>query len=236
MKQNKKNKILKMEALTTLMQTLDLNSKIISEGDYLKMCDSIKKIHEHIKNYETDSESDEEEFRIRRVDIPIPFSPIPGLPPLGDNLEDLTIYDTVPLPQSRRGDYVHPELPEILTPPPVHESLRDRELEDELMEVNRLIHETSKNMEKLKYRRNITNIVRQEAVKRRARELGIRLPRYTIGSLLDAGHDVGDARIFFKEYLEDYNDDIDRKYNELEDVMKELEQDKTAIIDELINF
>ena len=225
-----------MEALTTLMQTLDLNSKIISEGDYLKMCDSIKKIHEHIKNYETDSESDEEEFRIRRVDIPIPFSPIPGLPPLGDNLEDLTIYDTVPLPQSRRGDYVHPELPEILTPPPVHESLRDRELEDELMEVNRLIHETSKNMEKLKYRRNITNIVRQEAVKRRARELGIRLPRYTIGSLLDAGHDVGDARIFFKEYLEDYNDDIDRKYNELEDVMKELEQDKTAIIDELINF
>jgi len=235
MKQNKKNKILKMEALTTLMQTLDLNSKIISEGDYLKMCDSIKKIHEHIKNYDSDSESDsEEEFRIRRVDIPIPFSPITNLPPLGDNLEDLTIYDTVTPPQSRRGDYVHPDLPEILTPPP--ESLRDLRLEDELMEVNRLIHETSKNIEKLKYRRNITNVVRQEAVKRRTRELGIRLPRYTIGSLLDAGHDVGDVRIFFKEYLEDYNDDIDRKYDELEEVMRELEQDKTAIIDELINF
>jgi hypothetical protein len=52
-----------MEALTTLMQTLDLNSKIISEGDYLKMCDSIKKIHDYIK-YESESESeDEEEFR-----------------------------------------------------------------------------------------------------------------------------------------------------------------------------
>ena len=51
-----------MEALTTLMQTLDLNSKIISEGDYLKMCDSIKTIHDYIK-CETDSESDgEEEF------------------------------------------------------------------------------------------------------------------------------------------------------------------------------
>jgi len=225
-----------MEALTTLMQTLDLNSKIISEGDYLKMCDSIKTIHDYIK-CETDSESDgEEEFRIRRVDIPIPFSPIPNLPPLGDNLEDLTIYDTVTPPQSRRGDYVHPDLPDILTPPPVHESLRNREVEDELMEVNRLIHETSKNIEKLKYRRNITNVVRQEAVKRRTRELGIRLPRYTIGSLLDAGHDVGDVRIFFKEYLEDYNDDIDRKYDELEEVMRELEQDKTAIIDELINF
>ena len=40
--------------------------------------------------------------RIRRVDIPIPFSMIPNLPPLGDNLEDLTIYDTVTPPQSRR--------------------------------------------------------------------------------------------------------------------------------------
>ena len=49
-----------MDALTSLMQTLDLNSKIISEGDYLKMCDSIKKIHDYIK-YETDSESDGEE-------------------------------------------------------------------------------------------------------------------------------------------------------------------------------
>ena len=101
---------------------------------HLKMCDSIKKIHDYIK-YETDSESDEEEFRIRRVDIPIPFSPMPRLPPFGDNLDDLTIYDTVTPPQSRRVDYVHPDLPEIQTPPPVPEPLRDYELEDELMEV-----------------------------------------------------------------------------------------------------
>ena len=32
-----------MEYLTNLMQLVDLNSKIISEGDYLKMCDSLKK-------------------------------------------------------------------------------------------------------------------------------------------------------------------------------------------------
>ena len=225
-----------MDALTSLMQTLDLNSKIISEGDYLKMCDSIKKIHDYIK-YETDSESDdEEEFRIRRVDIPIPFSPMPRLPPFGDNLDDLTIYDTVTPPQSRRGDYVHPDLPEIQTPPPVPEQLRDYELEDELMEVNRLIHETFKKMEKLKHRRNVTNFVRQEAVKRRARELGIRLPRYTVGSLLDSGHDVGNVRMFFKDYLEDYNDDIDRQHEELSETLKELEYDKTVIIDELINF
>lgn len=222
-----------MEALTSLMQTLDLNSKIISEGDYLKMCDSIKKIHDYIK-YESESESeDEEEFRIRRVDIPIPFSPVPRLPPFGYNPDDLTIYDTTPPPPtSRRGDYVHVDLPPIQTPPPVP----DRELEEQLMETNKLIYETLKKMEKLKHRRNVTNVVRQEAVKRRAQELGIRLRNYTIHALFDAGHDVGDARLFFRNYLEDYNDDIDRQYEELSVVLKELEQEKTIIIDELINF
>ena len=225
-----------MEALTTLMQTLDLNSKIISEGDYLKMCDSIKKIHDYIK-YESESESeDEEEFRIRRVDIPIPFSPVPRLPPFGDNLDDLTIYDTTPPPQSRRGDFVHVDLPPIQTPPPVPEPLRDYILEDNLIEVNRLIHETLKKMEKLKHRRNVTNVVRKEAVKRRAQELGIRLRNYTIHALFDAGHDVGNARLFFKTYLEDYNDDIDRQYEELSAELKELEHEKTLIIDDLINF
>jgi len=224
-----------MDALISLMQTLDLNSKIISDGDYLKMCDSIKTIHDYIK-YETDSESEEEEFRIRRVDIPIPFSPMPRLPPFGDNLDDLTIYDTVTPPYGDEGDFIHVDLPAIRTPPPVLEPLRDYELEDELMEVNRLIHETLKKVEKLKHRRNVTNFVRQEAVKRRARELGIRLPRYTVGSLLDSGHDVGNVRMFFKDYLEDYNDDIDRQHEELSETLKELEYDKTAIIDELINF
>jgi len=225
-----------MEALTSLMQTLDLNSKIISEGDYLKMCDSIKKIHDYIK-YESESESeDEEEFRIRRVDIPIPFSPVPRLPPFGVNLDDLTIYDTTPPPVSRRGDFVHVDLPPIQTPPPVPEPLRDYVLEDNLIEVNRLIHETLKKMEKLKHRRNVTNVVRQEAVKRRAQELGIRLRNYTIHALFDAGHDVGDARLFFRTYLEDYNDDIDRQYEELSTELKELEHEKSLIIDDLINF
>ena len=222
-----------MEALTSLMQTLDLNSKIISEGDYLKMCDSIKKIHDYIK-YESESESeDEEEFRIRRVDIPIPFSPVPRLPPFGYNPDDLTIYDTTPPPPtSRRGDYVHVDLPPIQTPPPVP----DRELEEQLMETNKLIYETLKKMEKLKHRRNVTNVVRQEAVKRRAQELGIRLRNYTIHALFDAGHDVGDRRLFFRNYLEDYNDDIDRQYEELSTELKELEHEKTLIIDDLINF
>ena len=114
------------------------------------------------------------------------------------------------------------------------------------MEVNRVIFETLKKMEKLKHRRNVTKVVREEAIKRRARELGIRLranwvrtenrSRYTVRSLLDAGHDVGNVRMFFKDYLEDYNEDIDRQYEDLHDLLKRYEQDRTAIIDELINF
>jgi hypothetical protein len=42
--------------------------------------------------------------------------------------------------------------------------------------------------------------------------------------------------MFFKEYLDDYNDDIDAKHRELSEELKELEYDKTSIIDELINF
>lgn len=239
-----------MEDLTSLMQVIDLNSKIISEGDYLKMCNSIKKIHDHIKYIDCDSdESDDEEFIIRRVidNITVPVPPFsttprtPQLPPLGNEspdtvIDDLVRYDTVPPSpiQSRRGDFVHMELPPIRTQIP--DILRDRELEDELLEVNRSIHVTLKRMEKLKHRRNITSFVREEAVKRCARGLGIRLRVYTISALLDAGHDVGSPYMFFKEYLDDYNDDIDAKHRELSEELKELEYDKTSIIDELINF
>ena len=132
---------------------------------------------------------------------------------------------------------MHVDLPPIQTPPPpVTEPLRDYVLEDNLIEVNRLIHETLKKMEKLKHRRNVTNVVREEAVKRRARELGIRLRNYTVHALFDAGHDVGDRRLFFRTYLEDYNDDIDRQYEELSTELKELEHEKSLIIDDLINF
>ena len=37
-----------MEDLTNLMRLIDLNSTNISEGHYLEMCNSIKKIHDII--------------------------------------------------------------------------------------------------------------------------------------------------------------------------------------------
>jgi len=222
-----------MEYLTNLMQLVDLNSKIISEGDYLKMCDSLKKIHDHIK-YD-DSES-EDEFVVRRVDIPIPFTTTPRLPPLEDDLEedDVTVYDTVPpSTHSRRGDFIHLDLPPVLTPSP---SIREMELENELYDVNRRIHETEKKYDALKHRKNITSFVKKEAVKQMARDLNVRLPRYTFGALIDKGFNLGNERHFYKEYIKEYNDDIDEQKSEINEILLELDRERRSIIDELINF
>jgi hypothetical protein len=56
-----------MEDLSQLMEQLDLISKSIPEGSYLKMCDNIKNIHKNIRDMDPP-----------RVDrrIPAPFMPV----------------------------------------------------------------------------------------------------------------------------------------------------------------
>ena len=55
-----------MEALTILMEKIDLNSKVISEGDYLEMCNSIMEVHKVVKqrtfprDVEYDDDDDDE--------------------------------------------------------------------------------------------------------------------------------------------------------------------------------
>ena len=51
-----------MDELTNLMRLIDLNSEIIPEGNYLEMCNSIKKVHESLSNpnSNSDSESDDD--------------------------------------------------------------------------------------------------------------------------------------------------------------------------------
>ena len=43
-----------------------------------------------------------------------------------------------------------------------------------------------------------------------------------MGCLLDAGHDVGNPRAFFKNYLNDYNEDIGDKLKEFNDTLEDL--------------
>ena len=74
-----------MDELTNLMRLIDLNSEIIPEGNYLEMCNSIKKVHESLSNPNSncDSESEEdtdEDFIMREIMTdntlvpPVPFS------------------------------------------------------------------------------------------------------------------------------------------------------------------
>ena len=71
------------------------------------------------------------------------------------------------------------------------------------------------------------------AVQKRARELGIRLHRNTIGALLDKGHNVGNARVFYKQFLDEYNEEIEYKRRELTDDLEGLLRDKDALLEQL---
>ena len=85
----------------------------------------------------------------------------------------------------------------------------------------------------MKIRQRITENVRKMAVQKRARELGIRLHRNTIGALLDKGHNVGNARVFYKQFLDEYNEEIEYKRRELTDDLEGLLRDKDALLEQL---
>ena len=59
-----------MDNLTALMEQIDLISKSIPEGNYLKMCTSIKNLHADIK------EMDPPRIEMRRPMMAVPFMPI----------------------------------------------------------------------------------------------------------------------------------------------------------------
>ena len=230
-----------MDDLVSLMQIIDLNSEILSEGDYLKMCNHMKNIHVVLNNtYET-TDSEPDDFYTNRLDVPLPpFSPVPRLPPFpGEfNENDITLYDSVPPLPLNPGEFIQVNIDPIRVPDNIYsssdddsETVYDPDSEiNERLEVDRdnwshmnineieyvyyattsIIEELYKKMRGLKHRKNITSTVRKAAVRKAARELGITLRRYTIGALLDAGHNVGEEKVFYKSYINDYNEEIDR--------------------------
>ena len=59
-----------MEDLSQLMEQLDLISKSIPEGNYLKMCNSIKNIHQGLRD------TDPPRVDMRRPRMVVPFTPV----------------------------------------------------------------------------------------------------------------------------------------------------------------
>jgi len=264
-----------MEALTSLMSKIDLNSKVIPEGDYLEMCNSIKEVHKVLKycpaNIDDYSSSDDEDFNMVPVISPVtppPFSTIDrrnnrnryyeeeDLANADANADDDNVITTDPAEREEllnyinsirlhENDVVRRVLPRLAIPnetmydergPFINELSQEEQrdefdvyMHEELDKLNEEITTKLKERDKLKPRQRITAVVRKEAVKRRAGELGFRLSRYTVGALLDKGHDVGDVRNFYRSYLEDYNYEIECRINDLDDELDILRRDRDEL-------
>ncbi len=249
-----------MEDLTNLMRLIDLNSSNVSEGHYLEMCNSIKKIHDIISPsnsiYDSESEDDDTNtFMLREVmsDSTLNFPPVPFVPIRTERGNRYRYYEheLQDADADAPSNQINNENDDFLIATPEEENeLRDFALdrahgwendreafendmrileqaqrehdENELQKIRQQIRDTEKLITKTKPRQRITETVRKAAIKERANEIGIRLRRYTLGCLLDAGHDVGNARAFFKNYLNDYNEDIEYKLKELNDTLEDL--------------
>tara|TARA_B100001559_G_scaffold247563_1_gene210806 strand:- start:4505 stop:5302 length:798 start_codon:yes stop_codon:yes gene_type:complete len=260
-----------MDELTNLMRLIDLNSEIIPEGNYLEMCNSIKKVHDTMSrsNSNDDSESDDDEqFRIREIirrDMQTPFSAQRSNrrryydTDTDDDSEDLQNADAdvgIEDPPGEDDDvlmaspgeardllrYVNSVLPHINVPREIaydvgfHRELRQIEMahnENELRRLEQKIVDVQRTIRKTKIRQRITANVRKDAVKKRAQELNMRLPRYTIGALLDKGHNVGNEREFYKTYLDEYNDEVVNKLSELNDDLVGFLREKDCILAEM---
>ena len=143
-----------MESLTELMEQLDLISKSIPEGNYLKMCNSIKTLHTDIRNRAPP---------VTETHRPIPFMPIM-------NEYDVWAEDQVAI------IYMEEQI-----------KLKERQLRQ------------------LRIRRNITEVVKRDAIKERAHQLDIRLRSYTLEDLRAKGGRIPNERAFYKGYIDRQN-------------------------------
>ena len=183
-----------MDSLVSLMQSIDLISKTIPEGEYLKMCNDMKDIYKV---------------------IPRPTSPGAHLPrvrtpralPESDTESDDDDDDDFRL--ETRFVVERHELERLVN--------FIREYEDEIKRVQ-------SRLRYLKIKQRITVGVRKDAVRERAQQLGFRLRTFTIEELRAKGHHVPDERSFYKNYLERQNLITRDVIHDLNDDLSELTQ------------
>tara|TARA_B100001113_G_scaffold167861_1_gene137364 strand:- start:1890 stop:2630 length:741 start_codon:yes stop_codon:yes gene_type:complete len=241
-----------MDELINLMRLIDLNSEIIPEGHYLEMCNSMKKVHESLSNVNSscDSESEDdviENFFMREImrdntiEPPVPFSTENRNRNryYEENDDDDLVLTADADEREQLLNYVNSLIVPPINVPRMSDEIDrlqsvNREFDEaELRRLDERIIQTQRTIRNTKPRQRITANVRKEAVKKRAQELGIRLPRYTIGNLLDKGHNVGNEREFYKSYLGEYNEEIEHKLKDLNDDLIGLLRDKDTLLDEM---
>jgi hypothetical protein len=183
-----------MDSLVSLMQSIDLISKSIPEGEYLKMCNDMKDIYKV---------------------IPRPTSPGAHLPRINAP-RALPESDTESDDESDDDDDFRLETRFVVER---HELERlvnfIREYEEEIKRVQ-------SRLRYLKIKQRITANVRRDAVRERAQQLGFRMRELTIEELRAKGHHIPDERSFYKNYLERQNLITRDVINDLNDDLAEL--------------
>jgi hypothetical protein len=171
-----------MEDLTQLMEQLDLISKSIPEGNYLKMCNNLKNIHQDLRD-------------MRRPRVAAPFMPV------------ITIDD----------EY-------------------DGWAEDQaaIIYMAEQIKLKQKQVKLLKIRKNVTEVVKRDAIKERAQQLEIRLRCYTMDDIRAKGVRIPNERAFYKSYIDRQNiltqgarTDLELEIGELQDQIDDIEIDQS---------
>jgi hypothetical protein len=164
------------------MEQLDLISKSIPEGNYLKMCNNLKNIHQDLRD-------------MRRPRVAAPFMPV------------ITIDD----------EY-------------------DGWAEDQaaIIYMAEQIKLKQKQMKLLKIRKNVTEVVKRDAIKERAQQLDIRLRCYTMDDLRAKGVRIPNERAFYKSYIDRQNiltqgarTDLELEIGELQDQIDDIEIDQS---------
>lgn len=173
-----------MEDLRDLMAELDTISKSIPEGSYLKMCDLMKGVHDGMSSAAQtavrlgDNAREMEMLYQERVEILNNQNP-----PTTDSrsLPVIPPFQAVRLPVPDQGDLRHYN--EIL--------MKIKQVKDRL--------------KKTKIRKNITEVVKRDAVKEMSRILDLPLRRFTIEELREKGGVIRDERAFYKSYIQRTN-------------------------------
>jgi hypothetical protein len=98
-----------MEDLTSLMQSIDLISKSIPEGEYLKMCHNMKNLYKVVPRPTSP------EVALPRVQTHVPFQPRRPFPE-SDSEEEQNDEDLRPLDQMREQafQYAHRNFDKLL--------------------------------------------------------------------------------------------------------------------------
>ena len=149
-----------------------------------------------------------------------------------DNLKNLhkDIKSMDPPRVDRRSIPFMPTIPVIDVTEEENEYDQWAENEAAIIYMEEQIRMKEKQMKILKIRKNITEVVKRDAVRERAQQLGFRLRSYTMENLRAKGVRIPDERAFYKGYIERQNlltqgarNDLEMEIRELRDQIEDIQ-------------